>query len=367
MAYFNGGATRSASSASLAIGQPLTNFGRRQYIPQTTTIHTTPALNTPSITHNDGDQDGEEIFTQLFVVNERYVMLPDLMPDSMAQVQQGSIAFTADPNRSRHIRAHSLPLMNALLYMMALAPTAKRITTIDAILEHFRLGGVMTTEQSTRSVMGTTHVAAANTAGMTQAMCRFLWTGKWQNVVDVWSDARTLFDHDRNPSWATALKTHIATDLTDGVELCVALIAMRVGFLADGTGEPFASAQDITAAAASYVAGTIPAVVFQFVPVALRRGVCVSPSMFAEPAPTFASDADAHAAYVTNGYVYPAAVWKIGQVHMRNTVDTITGAVLFPVPRLTLFPRDMVAAVNALNLCERRDKLPVAIRCMRVY
>jgi hypothetical protein len=366
MAFFNSGAPPSLSSAVMHVGQPLPAFGRRTGMNQTTTVHVDPGIGRAPLTDNDGDHDGEDIFAQVPVTISRYAILPTLTPDSIPRIQIGSVAFVADSYQMRQMRGHSLPVMNALLFMMSRSTAVgdRRVRSLTDVLEHYRLGGVLTTEQSDRNALGRTNVAMSNTAGTSMSMCRFMWTGKWQDMVDVWSDTRSLFAHPDNPPWAKALYSSTTSELMDGVVLCVALVGVNSVFITTGEGAPFAASTAISAAC-SREGLTDPEspVVFQFVPIALRRGMCVSRGMFADPV-AIDDDPDRWPDFVVAGYTTPAAVWKIGQVHMRNEADVATGTVRFPIPRTTVFPRDMTSAAGAMDLCERRDHIPVIVRCM---
>ncbi len=313
------------------------------------------------VSDTDSDPAVEELAAMVTVSNDSFRSLPQVLPGSIPGIQRGSVVFFTDGSSHHTTRAFSLNTVNTLLYMLCDAEP-QHFSSIERVSKLFRLGGVMTTEASARASVGQAHVVS-NTAGNRLSTCRIQCAGKWQDTVDVWSDTRSLFDEAKNPEWAQTLLPSIATELSDQVCLTVALLGMNRLYIEEGRGAPFAAIADIVAAGAAN--NNRRSVVFQMVPIPFKPGTTPSVCMLGDHLTTPASVAAmirSHSA----GYTVPAALWRIGYVHMRNHSEVQSSVPKYQIPRRTLFATTMGNATTALELVGLRRKLPVMVRTKRL-
>ncbi len=320
------------------------------------------------LTRSDAADEGGEIISQIVITRDRWPSFPQLHAVSQPGLQPGSLVFTAAANNPRETRGMSLQAMNALLFMMNGVHENKTLTEITSI---FKFSGIATTEQSDRNVAHRAHVPLYDTSGTTSSVHRLMQYGKWENVLDVWSDAIPLFSHASNPAWARNLQSVLATSICDGVTLCLALVPIHKGYLREPSmppgspppvyyhgSYPFADWYDVdrlntpnTRVDTGYV--------YQYVPIALKRGFVPTPDLFSDIV-QFADQDDAPE-YMRKGFDYPVQLFTIGTVHMRNPSDVSLSTLRFPDPRRILFPTAMDAAAHAMTAGESRKKLPVQI------
>ncbi len=330
-------------------------------------IHENPLSNITPLTHGDAVDDGGEIISQVNIIRERWQHLPRMHASSQPGIQPGSLVFTTTANNPLDSRGHSLQAINAILHMLNEVGVVRRV---DQIAKEFKFAGVATTEQSDRNNAHRAHLPLYSASGATSSMHRLMHYGKWENVVDVWSDSYALFAYADNPGWAHRLRHSVSSTLVDGTTLCLALLPMNKRFICPSDR---AAAERITFNAHPFADwygvdmlndpdeedGVTLRCVYQYVPIALKPGVVPSVHMFAEPPHVFR--AEDVLPCMLEGMTMPIQLYTIGTVHMRNSVDVIDAVTRFPDPRRLLFPATMEAAVAAISMSEGRKKVPVQI------
>lgn len=345
---FNG----SLNTPGINAGAPRqANWGALGSRPETMVNGVSP-FNLAAGDRGDDVDEGGDIFTHDSVLNEIDNSLPSIRAQHQPPVQSGSLMFVTPANMPTRLRGHSLQTMNAFLYLFNQA--AAPLQSIDEITRAYRFAGVCTTSTNDNKP-GPTVVP-----GTTPTTYRTLLRGKWQDVIDVWSDSASLLSHNANPAWAVNLRSVVTSTLSEGVNLCVALVAMNTAYLDGLGGPPFVGVNDVDVLndqsghrqRASQVA------VYQFVPFAFKRGVIPISEMFAD----FATPANAVTPSMAAGYQYPAAMFHVGTIHMRNATDVNSTELKLPNPRFTIFATNMASVTAAMQLCDKqRLHLPVLI------